>query len=65
MRRKQPKPAQAAPKQAMRTVGVKIPVAVWDKLNRFVIAEQNAHPARKYTVSDAIREKLSISLNES
>jgi hypothetical protein len=59
MRRKQSKPGPDAPKQAMRTVGVKIPIEVWESLNQAVIKERQLHPGRKFTVSDAIREQLS------
>lgn len=54
----------AAPHQAMRTVGVKIPMVIWERLNQIVLAERNAHPSRKFTISDAIRERLCISINQ-
>lgn len=54
MRRKQ----QNEPKQAMRTVGVKIPLTLWEELNREVQALKKANPSHRYTVSDVVRERL-------
>lgn len=54
----QAEPAEEDDEPAMRTVGVKIPVSKWKELKSAVKAERLANPNRRYTVSDAIRERL-------
>lgn len=55
-KRKQPKqPATAAP---MQTVGVKIPEWMRQELDKEVANVIKSNPGRRYTISDAIRERL-------
>lgn len=45
-------------RQPMRTVGVKIPIGVWEELQRAAIFDRNAHPGYRTTVSDIIRRRI-------